>query len=70
MYFTLIVYGDVCVLHLILDSLLAVVIESLSHFFGWILMYDAKMIQIVNVLPHDRSILYNRFRLSEVWRRG
>lgn len=54
LYLTLIIHSSVCVLHLILDSLLAVVVKSLSLFFGWILMYDAKMAQTVNVLPHDR----------------
>lgn len=52
LYLTLIIYSNVCVLHL--DSLLAMVVKSLSLFFGWILMYDAKMAQTVNVLPHDR----------------
>lgn len=44
MHLTLIIYGDICVLELILDSLIAVVIKSLSRFFDWILMYDAKMV--------------------------
>lgn len=57
MCMTIIIYGNVYGLRLILDSLLAEVIKSLSHFLGWTLMYDDKTVQTVNVLPRDKSHL-------------